>query len=232
MTWIVVIALALLTFAVLVWGLKLPRGAREMVGAALFLGLAGYALQGSPAQPGAPTVPRETRATGEAALIDARREMGQQFGSGDRWLITADALSRRGQHAAAAGFLRGAIREQPDNPDLWVALGNALVGHSNGAINPAALYAFQRAADIAPDHPGPPFFTGLALAQTGRFMEAREIWDRLLDQPGDPAEPWRADLEARLQRLDAIIAMQSGTMLGGAAQAAPDPADGAEGAGQ
>ena len=37
------------------------------------------------------------------------------------------------------------------------------------------LLALPAAAQVAPDHPGPPFFMGLALAQTGRLAEARTI---------------------------------------------------------
>jgi cytochrome c-type biogenesis protein CcmH/NrfG len=41
-------------------------------------------------------------------------------------------------------------------------LGNALVLHADGMMTPAAELAFQRAAKLAPDHPGPKFFYGLA----------------------------------------------------------------------
>jgi cytochrome c-type biogenesis protein CcmH len=61
-----------------------------------------------------------------------------------------------------------------------VALGNTLVGHSDGLITPAAQFAFQKAAKISPEHPGPPFFMGLALAQSGKLVEARAIWAELL----------------------------------------------------
>lgn len=211
MGWIIAIGAAALVFVFLVFVLKLPRGGRELAGAALMLGLAGYALQGSPHQPGSPTAPRESADLGQAALIEARQAMGDQFGEGRNFLITADAYARAGQFGAAATLLRGAARKTPDDPDVWLALGNALVGHANGIITPAATLAFDRAAAIAPDHPGPPFFTGLALAQSGQFEDARAIWQDLLDRPGEEDAPWREDLTARLARLDAIIAMQNGT---------------------
>ena len=106
-------------------------------------------------------------------------------------------------------MLRSAIRQSPRDADLWVALGNALVGHGDGFISPAAQFAFQRAADIAPDHPGPPFFMGLALAQSGRLVEARTVWAQLLAQAPKEAS-YRADLEQRLARLDGMIAAQGG----------------------
>lgn len=236
MGWAIAIGLGVLTFAALIYGLKLPRGGREFAGAALLLGLAGYAMQGSPGQAGSPTAARETKRGAEAALIEARREMGDRYGQGRDYLITADAFARAGQFAAAATLLRGAVRQRGDDADIWLALGNALVGHAGGIITPAALYAYQKAADAAPDHPGPPFFTGLALAQSGQFEDARAIWQALMDRPGDPQAPWRADLAARIAQLDAVIAMQNGGPAGGqtggsAMPSGPVPVDqGADGA--
>ena len=218
MTWIFIILLGFAVFAGLVWLLKLPRAGWELVGAALLLGVAGYALQGHPAQPGAPKAPVETAETAGAELVKQRQAMGASFGSGQQWLIIADGLSRRGQHGSAAQILRSAVRQNPRDPDLWVAMGNALVGHSDGFISPAAQFAFQRAATIAPAHPGPPFFMGLALAQSGRLVEARTIWAQLASQ-APPDAPWKADLDERLVRLDALIAQQ-----GGAAAAPTAPA--------
>lgn len=217
MTWVLVLLLAALVFVALVWILKLPRGGYEWAGAALLLGLAGYALQGEPGQPGAPKPPIETADTADEALIAQRQAMGAAFGSGQSWLIVADGLSRRGQFGAAAQVLRSAVRKSPNDPDLWVALGNALVGHGNGFISPAAQFAFQRAASISPQHPGPPFFMGLALAQSGRLVEARTIWAQLLARAPKDAS-YRADLESRIQRIEGMIAMQ-----GGGAPGAPDP---------
>lgn len=207
MTWVLVVMVAVAVFAALVWLLKLPRHAWEWTGAALLLGLAGYALQGSPGQPGAPKPPVENEGTADAALIAQRQAMGSAFGSGQSWLIVADGLSRQSQFGAAAQVLRNAVKQNPRDADLWVALGNALVGHSNGFISPAAQFAFQRAATISPQHPGPPFFMGLALAQSGRLAEARAVWGALLERAPAQAS-YRADLEARLARLDAMIGAQ------------------------
>ena len=208
MTWALIVLVAVAVFAALVRLLKLPRNGWEWTGAALLLGLAGYALQGSPGQPGAPKPPVEDPGTADAALIAQRQAMGSAFGSGQSWLIVADGLSRQSQFGAAAQVLRSAVQKNPRDADLWVALGNALVGHSNGFISPAAQFAFQRAATLSPQHPGPPFVMGLALAQSGRLAEARAIWGALLERAPSQAS-YRADLEARLARLDGMIGAQS-----------------------
>lgn len=213
MTWVIVLLAALAVFLGLVLILKLPRSGWEWVAAALLIGIAGYALQGHPGMAGAPKPPIEDLAAADEALLKQRQSMGEAFGSGQSWLIIADGMSRRGQYASAAQVLRTGIRQSPNDPDLWVALGNALVAHSEGFISPAAQYAFQRAATLAPDHPGPPFFMGLALAQSGRLAEARTLWAELLARAPEGA-PWKSDLEARLAQLDAMIG-----------QGAPSPRD-------
>ncbi len=219
MTWVLIVLISLAVFAVMVRVLKLPRNGWEWTGAALLLGLAGYALQGSPGQPGAPKPPVENPGTADAALITQRQTMGSAFGSGQSWLIVADGLSRQGQYGAAATVLRTAVQKNPKDADLWVALGNALVGHGDGFISPAAQFAFQRAATISPTHPGPPFFMGLALAQSGRLAEARAIWAKLLEQAPKEAS-YRGDLESRLARIDAMIGAQ-GANTSPAPSAAP-----------
>lgn len=221
MTWVFILIIAVVVLGVMVFVLKLPRTGWEITAAALLFGVSGYALQGHPSQPGAPQAPVENAKLADETLLKERQQMGAAFGQGQTWLVLADALTRQGQYGAASEVLRKAISKSPNDADLWVALGNALVGHTDGVITPAAQFAFQKAANIAPDHPGPPFFMGLALAQTGRLAEARALWAQLLER--SPADaPYRADLQARLQRLDSLIAEQA-QMQGGMGEAAPAP---------
>jgi len=207
MTWLIAGLLAAVSLAVV---LLFPsaRKAWAAVAAALFIGLAGYALQASPGLPGAPKAGVPTMADDPAALVAARRGLEAKPGMpGDKWLVIGDALARNGQFADAAAVMLGAVEKDPKNGEAWLAIANSLVAHADGMLTPAAMLAYQRAADADPAHPGPPFFLGLALAQSGRFAEARAIWANLLART--PAEaPWHADLQARLARLDALIAQQ------------------------
>ena len=213
MSWLAMIGLAALTFAALL-ALKVPRAGREAVGAAILLGIAGYALQGSPRQPGAPKTAVEKISGDPAALVAGRKSMtGQPVAGGSNFVTIADALARHGQFGDAAGVLLGAVENNPDDAEAWLALANALVGHAEGSLTPPAFYAYRQAMRAAPEHPGPPFFLGLALATSGRLEEARETWVRLL--AATPADaPWRADLEFRLRQLDALIARDGGSASG------------------
>lgn len=214
MTWIVIMALALLAFLIAVFVFKAPSGTREAIGAALLLGIAGYALQGSPDEPGAPKAAPADAISDPAALVKARGEVSNREGlPTNRWIVIADALARNGQYADASQVLLGAVEHDPGNAEAWLAIGNALVAHAEGYLTPAALFAYNKAQAADPKSPGPPFFLGMALAQSGRFAEARSTWADLLKRSPEKA-PWRKDLEGRLQRLDMIIAAQGGQQPG------------------
>lgn len=215
MGWMAAIGLAMAAFAMLAWAFKAPRQGWEAIGAALLVGLAGFAFQASPAQPGAPKQAAQRADTAGKALVEARRQLASEGGSvaANRWVVIADALARNGQYADAAGVVLGAVEQEPGNADAWLALANNLTAHAEGNLTPAGLYAFERAGRADPRDPGPPFFLGLALASSGKLAEGRALWADLLER--SPVEaPWRNDLKARLERLDAFIAAQSG----GAAQ--------------
>lgn len=201
MGWIVLLILTLLTGGLLWRFGKLPRGGLELAGAALLFGIAGYALQGMPGYRGEPRKVQAEEIEIDEDALASRDEMGERFGNARDWLVFADAVNRAGRHRDAVTYLNNGIEEHPNNPDLWVGLGNSLVLHSGGIITPAAQFAFQRAADISPEHPAPPFFFGLALAQSGQIDQARSIWTELLERSPEDAT-WRADLESRLATLD------------------------------
>jgi cytochrome c-type biogenesis protein CcmH/NrfG len=204
---LVLLVLAVAAF-VAVWRLgRLDRTGAQFLASALLLAGAGYAWQGSPGLAGSPKAPPETQDLPETAFAQMRQDMLGRFDTADRWLTIAEGFQRRGDTRGGAGVIRSALRAHPDNAILWVGYGNALVVHSGGLMTPAAQLAFERAAELAPDHPAPRFFFGLALAQSGRLDEAQRIWSELV--AGAPADaPWRAQVEQQLQALEQARAMQ------------------------
>ena len=165
MIWLWVMLAAAVTIAAIFWLGKLPAAARPLAGAAVMLGLAGYALQGSPSLPGKPVAaPAEPEGFGDV-IADQRQGMTDRFGPAAQWLGMSDGFARTGKTELAAQTLEKGLERYPDNVDLWVGLGNALTAHGGGMMSPAAALAFDEAARRDPSHPAPPFFAGLALAQ-------------------------------------------------------------------
>jgi cytochrome c-type biogenesis protein CcmH len=190
MGWLILIALIAASVAALrllgVRGAPLTAGA-----AALLLGAAGYALQGSPGQPGAPARGGEARDV--IPLTEARHAFFGNFTPAESWLVMSEALARGGNGEDAVNILQNAVQRYPADPQLWIGLGNALVDHARGLTPPAQL-AYERAAALAPGHPAAPFFYGLAVARSGDRAAAVQLWRSILaDAPKDAS--WRPLVE-------------------------------------
>lgn len=197
------------------WWLGRVRGsALQLVVAALMIGAAGYALQGNPALPGAPKDAAQRSAP--LPLTAAREAMLGQFNTTSRWLTIADSFARRGNTQDAVGIIRAGLREHPDDPGLWIGLGNALVDHS-GMLTPAAEFAFGRARALAPKLPAPLFFRGLALARSGQREQALALWRQALALT-PPGTSYRPMIEGGITVLE-----------GGASPVAPGVAPGRQG---
>ena len=205
MSWVLAIGLAAAAFAAMAFVLRLPRAAWTSALAALALGLAGYALQGEPGLAGAPKEAAAASAGVGEPMVELRRAiLPQRFHSRSNRLITADALARRDRPADAATLLRGALRESPRDSEVWLALGNALVAVTDGAMTPASQYAYRRAEELAPESPGAPFFVGIAELQASRFIEARGLWEEAARRAPEGSDE-RAAIEARIARLDDLL---------------------------
>lgn len=230
MGWAIIVAMALAVMAGLWRFVGKDKGAVQFLGAALLLALAGYAWQGRPNLEGRPKPPPERVAQDDSEFATMREGMLGRFDRAAGWLTIAEGYQRRGDTQGGAQLLQSALRQMPDDADLWVGLGNALVVHSGGMMSPAAQLAFSRAQRIAPEHPGPRFFYGLALAQGGNYDEAERIWRQLLAEA--PAEAdYRVTIQERLDSLQQARAMGQipggpppGPPAAGQVPAAPPPA--------
>jgi cytochrome c-type biogenesis protein CcmH len=175
----------------LLWLLKVRGGLLTAALAALIFGAAGYAFQGSPGVRAAPANAAAERTY--VPLTAARHAFFGNFSAEESWVSMSEGLERGGDTEAAVGLLQNAVRRYPGSAHLWIALGNALVDHAHG-LTPPAQMAFQRAAELSPGYPGPPFFYGLALARSGDRAGAIAIWKRILaNSPKDAS--WRPLIE-------------------------------------
>ncbi|HEU0285379.1 MAG TPA: tetratricopeptide repeat protein [Sphingomicrobium sp.] len=179
------------------WLFRVRGAILQLAGAALLFGGAGYAALGRPGLPSSPRSAEEREAA--VPLTNLRHAFFGRFGPTEHWLLISESLARRGKTQEAAGVLQSAVREHPGDPILWIGLGNALADHSR-MLTPASDLAFRRAIELAPDHPAPRFFYGLALARSGNGNEALVLWRQILaEAPADAS--WRPVVE------DAIAAI-------------------------
>lgn len=205
MGWVALALIGCGAMALLAW-MKLVRALWSLAGAALMLGAAGYALQGSPNLPGREPVIAVPAPENNAALIALREQMFGRFSLDGAYLIAADAMTRSGDPRAAVQVILGGIRTIPKSTLLWTGLGTALSAHDGNQMSPPALFAFQQATRLSPRHPAPPFFQGLAYVRAGNFGAARPLWARALTLT-PPGITWRRDIAVRLALLDRYLAM-------------------------
>ena len=204
MSLIPVIGLALITFIIAIVLMRLPKSGWAVFGATLLFGLTGYALQGNPGYAGAPKDAAPVASEVNFALVDARREFFGLDRVPSRFVTVSDAFSRKGQFGDAANMLTNALQDNPKDTEAWVALGNALVEHANGALTPPALYAYDQAETLDPGNAAAGYFLGIGLLRSGKPQETREIWAKLVENAPDDAS-WKALLADRLARLDQIL---------------------------
>ena len=196
MGWFLILAMALALLAALWRFGHLGGGPLQFLLSALLLALAGYAWQGAPDRPGSPKATAGEASVAPGPFATMRRDIFGGFDRADRWLTMSESFQRNGNARDAAGILRSGLRANPRDAILWTGYADALVQHGGG-LNPAADLAFRRAQGLAPDHPGPLLFHGIALFQVGRLGEAEQAWRAALIRA--PAEAqWRPALEEQL----------------------------------
>jgi cytochrome c-type biogenesis protein CcmH len=167
--------------------LGVRSGLLQACAAALLFGAVGYALQGRPGLPAASARGPAEREI--ATLTDARHAFYGNFSPAESWLTMSEGLARAGNGEDAVNILQNAVRRRPDDPQLWVGLGNALVDHGQG-LTPAAELAYRKAMELTPGYPAPRFFYGLARARSGDREGAVAVWKQVLaDAPADAS--WR-----------------------------------------
>jgi cytochrome c-type biogenesis protein CcmH/NrfG len=197
MGWIIVLALALAVVGALWRFARLQKGPLQFLLAALLIALAGYAWQGRPSLEGAPRAAAAPSRIPPNPFADVRRNVFGGFDASDRWLTIAESYQRRGDTRSGAGVIRSALRAHPNSAALWTGYGNALMLHGGGTITPGADLAFRRAAGLAPKHPAPRLFYGMALLTGGRFADAERVWRQALAL-APPNAQYRAGLEQQL----------------------------------
>ncbi|WP_245824525.1 tetratricopeptide repeat protein [Sphingomonas azotifigens] len=204
MGWVVFGAFALLILALLLL-IRFPRRLWTLPAMAIMLAGAGYAWQGQPVLPDHPVEGVANVRPLDPDLIAVREGLFGRFNFDYSYFMAADAMTRAGAPQLAATVMLGAVRKAPGDPGLWAGLGLAMAEHDGDQLSPAARYAFAKAAELNPNHPGPPFYQGIVLARSGDLDAARREWGKALQLlPKDAS--YRDDLVKVMLKLDPGLA--------------------------
>ncbi|WP_242182102.1 hypothetical protein [Sphingomonas sp. CARO-RG-8B-R24-01] len=202
--WVMLVGLGAAA-AVGLWVAGVARSLWTMVGAALMIGAAGYAAQEHAGLAGHPVQADRDAVAVFPDMTEMRDQMLGRFTGDGAYLIASDALMRSGSRESGARVVLMGANRYPRSLTLWTGLGTAISQHDGGAVSPAARLAFEQAMRLAPEHPAPPFFAGLAYVQSGDFRKGRAYWLRALAL-SPRGTPYREGIALRLAALDAMIA--------------------------
>ncbi len=115
------------------------------------------------------------------------------------WSHLRRALASMGDNVRAAKLLEEAIKIRPGDLELRTMYGESLVVLSEGKVSPAARLAFEQAAALDRDHPGPRYYLALAKFQADDLEGAYRDWVAMAaEAPADA--PWRPQLMAQIRR--------------------------------
>ncbi|WP_036257417.1 c-type cytochrome biogenesis protein CcmI [Methylocapsa aurea] len=165
---------------------------------ALALGL--YSVIGDPARPDLPLAARNEASPARmdlmAAVAKIEAHIAQNPDDGRAYEVLAPVYLRMGRGNDAAQAYAAALRLLGQTPERLALYGEALIYAANGAVTEEARKIFEAAAKD-PSLAKPRFFLGLAAAQDGDLLRARDIWERLLaEAPDNP--PWAQALRERM----------------------------------
>ena len=223
MGWLTIVLLALAVAAGLFPFVRKDRGALQFLAAALLLALAGYSWQGHPDQPGSPKSADSPVSVPDDDFAILHPDLLGRFDRGYQWMNMADADRREGNPLGGAQILESAVRAHPRNYALWTAYAYSLVAANDNLMSPSSQLAFERAYRLAPNHPAPLFFYGLALSRGGNWDQAEQVWREQLQGLGTTHPRFRAAIEERLAAIRQ--ARQTGTPV---RPATPPPQPAAE----
>lgn len=203
--WIYLAVLVALT-GIGIWRFGRPqRGTWELIVAALLIGTAGYAWQGRAALEGAPRFSKMVESRFDPTEAELRIGLTDRFGPAAKWMTISDGLARSGDTEDGANIILSGLKQSPQDPALWVGMGNALVTHNEGTMSPAADYAYRQALRYDQRGIASRFFYGLALARSGQLQPARDLWVELLKRLPDDI-PLRAEVERNIVTIDQTLA--------------------------
>ena len=192
------------------WSLGAAAGLALLV-PALTVGM--YQRLGAPNPPDAPAQAARAPAAegGELGTMTERlaARLKEQPDDLDGWMLLGRSYLQSGRHGDAIAAYTRAMNLAPNDPDVQVAFGEALVFAADGIVTPPARSAFAQALTENPGQAGARYYLGLAEVQAGRKQAGYDAWLALArDTP--PEAPWAALIRRQLAQLGAELGRDVG----------------------
>lgn len=117
--------------------------------------------------------------------------LAEQPEEAEGWAYLANLEMNLGNFQTAAQSLYRAHLLKPDEFEYQLMYAESLIMAANERVTPAALIILNKAATMAPDHPGTRYFLGLADYQAGDVDVAYDAWMNIRDSLSaqDPLMP-------------------------------------------
>lgn len=181
-----------------------------------------YGFTGSPALPDQPFLTRLETPSGQASIevliAKTEQHLDANPNDGKGWEVIAPIYLRTGQFDKAAAAFRKSAEINGSSVKSEIGLGEALAGLNGGLIGADALTAFTRASALAPSDPQPKIYLATALAQQGKFADAKAAFSLILVSAPQNA-PWRGIVERSIAQLDNAEAVSADKTVSGPTQA-------------
>jgi cytochrome c-type biogenesis protein CcmH len=144
--------------------------------------------------------PPAAPAQGQQASVDQvitqlEARLKERPDDAEGWRMLGWSYFQTERFAEAATAMKRATALDPDNPEYFSMLGEALVMASKdgGGMPPDAAAAFARALQLDPNDSRARYFAAVQMDLEGKHQEALDAWFALLkDSPADA--PWVADV--------------------------------------
>jgi cytochrome c-type biogenesis protein CcmH len=177
--------------------------ARSVLAAIPLVGLCLYIWLGNPEQPDMPLEARLENPGDNIDLILAKieRHLAQNPDDARGWDVVAPVYFTVGRWDDAQNAFRNAIRLDGENIARLTGLGETLVNSNSGIVIEEARSLFQRILMVEPGNPRAQFYNGLAAEQSGRFDDAKRIYQALADSSAADAS-WMPLVRQHLAKID------------------------------
>ncbi len=178
-----------------------------------------YANIGSPDRRDQPITSRlnvpAAEASMEVLVAKAETHLIANPSDGQGWAVLAPIYVRLARFEDAIKAFETAGKLLGPSAVFEIGIGQAWTGLNGGLANDQARAAYNRAIKIDPDNVEPKLLLATDLAQQGKFEEAKQAFEMLL-QTAPANAPWRTLLVDMIARVDQAIAK-------GPQQIAPGP---------